>query len=359
MTVVALASTRSSPGVTSLTVGLAFVWQQLRAEPLLIEADPTGGVIGLRFNLSADPSLATLSSDLRRGYDPARVQNNTLDLHGVRCLLAPVDPLHTSRVLERSAGVLAAELPSFRRPTLIDIGRIWSGSPALPLAEIADNVLLVCRPRVDEVQSMLFGIRLLKSRHCRISLVLVGDRPHHPDEIADLAGVPLAAVIPDDRALAGALGGGIYSKRRFKRSLLWRSISSLGQVLLQAEQPVMAPQPPARLAVPPPLAPAAPAPAQSAPVHPIPGPAAIPATESGSARAEVTAEWPISTGLALAGASPAPVPAHWPPPQPRGGASQPEPLWVEITAPAVWPPQSERPPKPTPSFPPPDNRIRQ
>lgn len=244
MTTFAVTSTRSSPGATSLAVGLGFVWQKQGLEPLLVEADPAGGVLGLRFSLAAEPSLATLSADLRRGYESDRFVKNAVDLGGVRALLAPNDPLTASRVLERNADAFAEAFAAHRRPTVLDLGRLHPSSPALPLIRIADRVLLVARPVAEDVQSMLYGIRLLRSHDCQVSLVLVGDKPYHPAEVADLAGTHLAAVVPDDRVLASALSGGRYSARALRRSLLWRSITALADSLVRSYPHIETAQPP-------------------------------------------------------------------------------------------------------------------
>jgi hypothetical protein len=78
----------------------------------------------------------------------------------------------------------------------------------------------------------MYGVRLLRARGCSVSLVVVGDQPHHPGEIADLVDVPLAAVIPDDPAVAGAFSGGRYSARKLQRTVLWRAVDSLAAQLL-------------------------------------------------------------------------------------------------------------------------------
>lgn len=309
--IVSLTSARSSPGVTSLAVGMAYVWQELGYQPLLVEADPAGGVLGLRFDLPSEPSLTTLSADLRRGSDPQRILDNTAEIRGVRSLLSSVDPAQASRVLTRSAGILAAELPSVQRPVVIDAGRLGADSPSLPLLQASHQVLVLCRPRVEEAQAMLFGLRLLRGLDCRCGLVVVGERgPHDPHEIAALAGVPLVAVLPDDATLAAALTGGIYNEKRLKRSLLWRSIAALARSVLQAAP---APAPAARPATPPAAAQAvvtptsapAPAPARPHPIDPVVA-AQAPAAATWSLPAGATAPVPVGN-IAPAPAAPIPV----------------------------------------------------
>ncbi len=248
MTVIALTSVRSSPGATSLGVALSAAWASASDDlALLIEADPAGGVLGLRFELPSEPSLATLSADLRRHGNRSLVLSNSVELAGARCVTAPADPFIASGVLNRSAKTLSDQLASLGLATAIDLGRIERRSPAMPLAVGADQVLVVCRPRADEVQSALFTVRLLRSAGCNVGLVTIGDRPHHPREVADLAGVPLVAVLPDDPAMAVAFGGGRYVSRKLRRSTLWRAVLSLSDSLLDAYPPAMAEGPPAAI----------------------------------------------------------------------------------------------------------------
>lgn len=232
MTVIALASTCSSPGVSALGVGLSFAFDSRGSTPLLVEADPSGGVIGLRFNLSGRRDLSTFTTDSRRGYEPWLIYQNAASLSGIHCLLSPTDPLLASRSIERSASLLSEALPEFELPALIDLGRINESSPSLALLGAVDHVLLVSRPRIDEVQSLLFGIRLLQKHGCNVSLVVVGTRPYNPLEVSELAGVPLAATLPDDAGAAAAFVGGSFSARRLRRSMLMRSITGLADRLL-------------------------------------------------------------------------------------------------------------------------------
>ncbi|MEP4592542.1 MAG: hypothetical protein ABJ381_12160, partial [Ilumatobacter sp.] len=245
MTVIAVCSTRSSPGATSLGIALGAAFAHRGVRPLLIEADPAGGVIGLRFAMSADPSLRTLWADMRRGFSAELVQQNSADLRGVDCLLAPTDPALAARALEHVAPVLAREVGGLRRPVVIDLGRLSDSSPALPLVACATHVPVVTRPRVEDVQSLLYGTRLLEAHGRRPSIVSIGDGPHHPAEVATLAGLPLAAVLPDDRTVASAFTGGRYVARSLRRSTLWRCVDALAGQLIGAtpDEPPTPPRP--------------------------------------------------------------------------------------------------------------------
>lgn len=231
MTIVAVCSTRSSPGVTSLCVALGAAWARFGVRPLLIEADPSGGVIGLRFAMTADPSLRTLWADMRRSFSPELLMRNSSDLRGVDCLLAPTDPLLASRALDHVAPVLAHELAMLNRPVVIDLGRIEHASVALPFVRCATQVLVVTKPKVEDVQSLLYGSRLLEANGATPAIVSIGDGPHHPAEVASLSGLALAAVLPDDPRVASAFCGGRYRARKLAKSTLWRCLDALANEL--------------------------------------------------------------------------------------------------------------------------------
>lgn len=232
MSVVAITSSRTSPGATTLAAGLATAWSHTCEHALLVEADPAGGVLSLRFDLAAAPSLATFGSDIRNGYSTDLLWSNTQDLRGVRCLTAPVDPRVAGSWVERIAPDLVEHLPTLGSPTVIDLGCLGDDGASVPLAAAADTTLVVTAPQTAEVQAMLFQIRQLQRVGANVALVVVGDQPHDPQEIADLAGVPLAAVLPVDRGAAAALAGAKFSPKKFRRSLLWRTISGLAAALL-------------------------------------------------------------------------------------------------------------------------------
>jgi len=231
MSVVAVTSSRTSPGATSLATGLAIALRHLANGALLIEADPAGGVLALRFDLAPAPSLTTFASDVRNAFSNDLVWANTQDLRGVHCMPAPVDPRLARSWIERVAPTLTHHIPHLGSPTVIDLGWVDEGGASAPLARAADTTLVVTSPDTAEVQALLFQIRRLQNQGANVELVTVGDTPNSPQEIAALAGVPLAAALPHDPRFAAALAGGKFSPSKFRRSLLWRTISGLAERL--------------------------------------------------------------------------------------------------------------------------------
>lgn len=231
MTVLAVTSSRTSPGATTLATGLAISLSHVAPRSLLIEADPSGGVLALRFDLAPAPSLASFGSDIRNDFDESLVWSNAQDLRGVHCIPSPVDPELSRAWIERIGSTLVDELPRLGAPTILDLGYVGDGAASLELARAADLTLVVTRPETAEIQALLYQVRRLRSVGAEVAIVCVGSQPHDPAEIAAIADAPLAAVLPDDRTVASALSGAKFNKGSFRRSLLWRTIGGLAMTV--------------------------------------------------------------------------------------------------------------------------------
>lgn len=228
MTVVAVTSAGASPGASSLAVGLGMARCRNGDDSVvLVEADPAGGRLAPRFGLRGDPTLASYVSDARRGSAVHLVLRSTLRIGTLPVLAGPVDPELARQVVARGSESLGALLRTAPLDAIVDLGRVDEANPALPLAAQADEVLLVTRPRFDEVQALLYRRRLLASAGCRLGLVTVGDEPFHPDEVAEVVGVPLVATLPDDPAVAAAFSGGRFDHKRLVRTRLWSTVIGL------------------------------------------------------------------------------------------------------------------------------------
>ena len=69
MTLIAVASFSGSPGVTTAALGIAACWPA-GADPLLAEADPSGGDLQAWFGLPDTPGMVSLAAAARRGQQP-------------------------------------------------------------------------------------------------------------------------------------------------------------------------------------------------------------------------------------------------------------------------------------------------
>ena len=139
-------------------------------------------------------------------------------------------------MLRTAAGRLAGLLEQVEVDVLIDAGRLPATPLAGPLLETADRVLLVVRPRVEELTALAHRLPHLAGLGPAPQLLLVGDRPYGPDEIGDTLQVPVIGVLAHDPDTADALAAA-GPIRRLARSPLLRSATGIVDTLT-ADRPV-------------------------------------------------------------------------------------------------------------------------
>jgi hypothetical protein len=204
---IALASVKSSPGVTTAALALASAWPATQRR-LLVEADPSGGDLGLWLGLPAAAGLAGLAAAARQGHNGDLPWRHARELAGgVHLITAPAGAEQAAAcVAALTTANLPQELAGAPEPVLADCGRLYPGSPALAVAAAAAVTLLVARPRVSELAHLEPRIRELERAGLRLALLLVdgGRRPpgepsYPAGEIAAALGVPVQAALPADR----------------------------------------------------------------------------------------------------------------------------------------------------------------
>ncbi len=235
MSVVALASARHSPGVTTTTLLAAAAWPR---PVLIVEADPAGGDLVCWYRLHAEPNLLTLAALGRSGVAPRDTWANAQELPGassIRALVAPVDPRQSRAALATLLdGGLVGALRAFgKTDVLVDVGRLEPDSAAVELFLGADVRIMVARPRLNEVDHLQTRVAWLKTEAVAdLRLVVVGNGPWSAAEVARAAGVPtVAAALPEDPRGAATLGGMDRPARELARSALWRFAPALVQGL--------------------------------------------------------------------------------------------------------------------------------
>lgn len=232
MSTVVLGSAKASPGVTTSALALAAVWPQGR-RVLVVEADPDGGVLSARCGLGPEPGLATLAVSGRRSLDVDEFDRHLRPFpgEGVAVLVGPPSAEQSRRALDLIASPLARLLGGLSgTDVLIDAGRLGPTTPAWPLVDAADAVLLVARPRLEELQLLPARLRGLRATVRRVGVLLVGELPYPGEEVASALDVEVVGVLADDQRTAAALAGEGRGAR-LGRSLLLRSAREVVEAL--------------------------------------------------------------------------------------------------------------------------------
>ncbi|WP_319463012.1 hypothetical protein [Micromonospora sp. RTP1Z1] len=226
-------SLSGAPGVSTAAVGLAAQWPGGRA--LLVEADPSGGVVAARFGLAQQPGLTSLAASTRHGGGVESIAEHLQGLPlGIEAVVAPgsADTVAGSvTVLGRNSGTV---LRGVAGVVVADVGRLYPGSPAGGLLPAADAVLVLASPAteyLDHVDARMPWLREV-TRPGVLGLALAGPGSYPAGEIAARLGAPVWAVLPRDRWGAGVLTGRLVG-RAWQRTRLVRALRDLAATLHQ------------------------------------------------------------------------------------------------------------------------------
>jgi hypothetical protein len=198
---VAVGSLKASPGATTFALALAACWPA-GTERVLVECDPSGGDLAARYQLPPAPGLISLAAAGRHTPDPDVIGQHVQRLPGgLGVVLAPPHAGQARAAVEMLAGtdggVLAATRGLPGMVVLADCGRLEAGSPLRPVLAAADRLLLLVRPRGDELAHLAGQLDELTGWTPRVGLLLAGTG-YPLGEISAELGAPILASIPHD-----------------------------------------------------------------------------------------------------------------------------------------------------------------
>jgi hypothetical protein len=259
---IALASVKASPGVTTTALALAALWPAPRR--LVIETDPSGGDLGAWLGLAPAPGLATLAAAIRHDASPGITWRHAQALPGgVSTVVAPAGAGQAAACLATLAAPQAGTAwldPGAEAVLIADCGRLDPRSAAFAVAARAALTLVMVRPRVSELSHLAERLPGLTRAGLRPALLLApagengtGEACYPPGEIAAALGVQVEGSLPaDPRTITSVIRGrGVLVPSR--RLPLAQSVSGLAATLAAR------------------LAPPAPSPAvPDAPAHRVP-----------------------------------------------------------------------------------------
>jgi hypothetical protein len=239
MPVIALASVKSSPGVTMTALALAAAWPAQGR--LLLEADPCGGDLGPWLGLPPAPGLVGLAAAARHDHDGGTIWDHAQQVaDGLHVVVAPVGAEQASACLVTLTSTTMASLAAGESALVIaDCGRLDPGSPALGIAAQADLTLLMVRPQVSELSHLAPRIAGLSRAGLRLGLLLAPATGHipaepaySPQEITATLDLSVHASIPADARTAAQLiaSRGSPGNAARRRPLL-RAVAALAAAL--------------------------------------------------------------------------------------------------------------------------------
>lgn len=218
MRIIALASVRGAPGVTTTSLLLA----SMLTDAAVVEADLDGGVLAVRYGLGREPGLTTFAASGQEDGNGWRA--HAQDAGGVPVLVGPDAP-GASASLWRTAGEhITQKLVAADGIAVVDAGRIRSPVPIVSASDLL--AVLVC-PVAEQLVALSYLLPTLRqAARGQVTAVLVGAGPYNAADVERSLAVTVFGELPDDRDAAEALRNG-GSKARLVRSRLARSASGL------------------------------------------------------------------------------------------------------------------------------------
>jgi MinD-like ATPase involved in chromosome partitioning or flagellar assembly len=255
MAMIAIASDKGAPGVTTAALALAAVWPR---PVLLAECDPAGGDVAYRFPAAdggpLDPRRGVLSLAVaaRRGIAPEQVWQHVQKVHGNLDLLAGVTNAEQGAGLNVLWGPIGKALAGLAFADVIaDCGRLGADGPVYDLLAEATTVVLVTRPKVgdvirvrDRAAAFAAAAESRGRRGFAASVLVIAaekDLSAATAEVRHVLGQAKVAAtvlggLADDAKGAALLGGD--QSGRLSRTMLIRTAREVAQRLVQGLPPV-------------------------------------------------------------------------------------------------------------------------
>ncbi|MBO3085512.1 hypothetical protein [Cellulomonas fengjieae] len=238
---VAMASAKGAPGVTTTARVLASVWP---TQAVLVDADPAGGDVALvartatQEPLDPERGLLSLAVDARRGAAAMSLEPHLQEIDGGLQVLCGVQRPEQVAGMGPVWGTIGTMLTRHVGTVVADVGRFTLGSPVTPVVAAADVLVFVVRPHVESyahLRERLTWIATMENAGSQpppVGVVVVTDARDSrssKDLSALLAHSGLSAhvlgTVANDPRAADVVGGRL--SRGIDRSLLVRSTRSL------------------------------------------------------------------------------------------------------------------------------------
>jgi hypothetical protein len=241
VTVIALASIKGSPGVTTAATALAASWPTGR-RVLLVEADPFGGDLAPRYGSTITNGLASLFAAARRTLTPEGIWDHVDHLPGGLPVLFGHSNVQGAVANEKAWPAIAEALGALDADVVVDAGRLlphFAGGIRDVLAH-SDVLVVLCDPTLEGIVHLRAALPSLVAEMSTRALLVVptGSGGYSGTEIGKTLGVDVGPPMPDDRKAADALANKRAITRLERTALLkWASalVGALGIEALNVE----------------------------------------------------------------------------------------------------------------------------
>lgn len=223
MALITLVSAKGSPGVTTTAAALvaaAHDPEVSRTGGLLVELDPAGGDIELLVGArTGESSLLAAAADVRRTVPGEVLAGHAGEVRpGLRALVAPVAGTVTGPVVEAVGARVGVEIARVAGWVFTDAGRWSRAQGSAGRVAGADVVGVVCRSTATSVAHARDLLTQLPPG--RAVLVLVGDEPYGPADVAEVVDVPVLGPLSwDPRGVADLWSAGATARWLGRRPL--------------------------------------------------------------------------------------------------------------------------------------------
>ncbi|WP_298462064.1 hypothetical protein [uncultured Cellulomonas sp.] len=245
MALIALASAKGAPGVTTAALALAMVWPR---SVLLVEADLAGTSVMPGYYRALVPhdrglhqlAIAHSHGDLtdRELWDQTMALDQT---DTQRAFLPGILKPRSAASLRDLWGPLASHLAALEAggvDVIVDLGRIQAREDREPLLTVADLVLLTTSSRLPDVvmTQAIAADRVSSSTRAvtNLALLVVGPgRPYTEQQIAKHVGLTSVGTLAWDQVSAQVLSVGTRPTGQFTKSPLMRTATTVADQIGQ------------------------------------------------------------------------------------------------------------------------------
>jgi MinD-like ATPase involved in chromosome partitioning or flagellar assembly len=243
VTLIALASIKGSPGVTTAALAMAASWPTGR-QVLLVEADPFGGDLAPRYGTAATGGLASLFAAARRSLRPEDVWDHVDRLPGGLPVLFGLTGMHQAVANEKAWPVVVGALGDQDGDVVVDVGRLLPnlGGGVREVLARADALVVLCESTLEAIVHLREALPALVAelRNRRLFVVPTGSVQFSAADIERTLQVEVLPSLPDDPEAAAALANRRAIKRLEKTRLLkWanETIAALGIEAISDAEP--------------------------------------------------------------------------------------------------------------------------